>query len=119
MRQKDGNVTANATASPRRPKYHIAQLAPSLEQWMTLHWPDMLENIEKTRRNVVKIELAWKDEFELAINKAKERHAQQQMKTETSVRVRLQAFGSGVLHALHHWRRWPGIRYSFYSSATS
>jgi len=60
----------------RDPVYHIAQVAPSLEEWLTLDYDTMINNIHKTRRRGnLKIKMACVDEFKSAISTARTRKA--------------------------------------------
>ena len=58
----------------REPVYHIAQVAPSLEEWMEIDWDTIMNNIKRTRRRgILKIKVAWEDDFKLAVDEARNR----------------------------------------------
>ena len=59
-------------SSSRNPVFHIAQVAPSLEDWLTLDYEAMINNlIETRRRGDVRIKMAHKVEFESALKMAR------------------------------------------------
>jgi hypothetical protein len=59
-------------SNSRDPIFHIAQVAPSLEDWLTLDYVTMIYNVRKTcLRGNVKIKMAYKEQFESAIKMAR------------------------------------------------